>query len=126
MPARWTRRPVTSWCASKRESAFTGVLTKDGKPLANVSVGVSANGQLARDPREMPESVRTDAQGKYTYGRLLPGQYRIYGGPYTRVATVGDGETATVNLGGELGKICIHGRATPIFNQRAAGVRLGL
>jgi protocatechuate 3,4-dioxygenase beta subunit len=96
----------------KRESAFSGVLTKDGKPLPNVSVGVSMIRQ-STNPSEMPESVRSDAHGKYTYGRLLPGQYRIYGGPYTRLATVGDGETATVNLGGDLGEICIHGKATP-------------
>jgi hypothetical protein len=97
----------------KRESAFTGFLTENGKPLANVSISASLNGQGNRKPMEMPNSTHTDAQGKYTYGSLLPGKYHISGGPYTRIATVGEGETATVNLGGDLGKICIHGNAKP-------------
>ena len=95
----------------KRESAFAGVVLQDGKPVANVSVVVSI--PSTGDPNQMPESVHTDAQGRYRYGHLTPGRYYIHGGAYTRIATVRDGETATVNLGADLGEIRIRGLAVP-------------
>jgi protocatechuate 3,4-dioxygenase beta subunit len=100
----------------KPECNITGVVLQNGKPLANVSVSVStpANDPAGRDPSQMPESVHTDAQGKYTYGCLPPGRQQVHCDSYTRVITVGDGETKTVNLGEDLGTIQIHGLAPPL------------
>jgi protocatechuate 3,4-dioxygenase beta subunit len=115
----------------KRESAFTGVVLRDGKPAANESLSVSRVSEQIRDnPMQMSESVHTDAQGKYRYGRLSPGQYYIHGGAYSRKATVGEGETATVNLGSDLGNIRIHGstlanadiRVSPEFDWEYSGL----
>ena len=61
----------------------------------------------------MYESVRTDANGKFRYGRLAPGAYHVHSGPYTRVAKLEKGQTLTVNLGEDLGPIRIHGQAEP-------------
>lgn len=91
-----------------RESAFTGVVTQHGRPLANVSVQVYPhNADVPR--RQMFESVHTDADGRYTFGSLAPGPHTIHVGPFSRVANVGPSQTATVNLGDDLGPLRIHG-----------------
>jgi hypothetical protein len=95
----------------KRESAITGVVLKDGKPLPNASVVVSGRSKDGLD--QMYESVRTDADGKYKYGRLAAGSYNVRGGFYCRIATVAETETVMLNLGEELGPIRIHGKAAP-------------
>jgi hypothetical protein len=95
----------------QKESAFTGIVYKDGVPLANASVHVSRRSDGGM--MHMNESVRTDAHGKYRYGRLAAGFYSISGGGYTRRTMVGKGKTATVNLGDDLGPIRIHGKTEP-------------
>jgi protocatechuate 3,4-dioxygenase beta subunit len=95
----------------KRESAFAGVVLRDGKPLANVRVSVSGPALGGMD--QMYEGTEADADGKYKCGRLLPGKYHVRAGGYSRIAEVADGETKTLNLGGDLGPIRIHGNAPP-------------
>jgi protocatechuate 3,4-dioxygenase beta subunit len=94
-----------------RESAISGVVMKDGKPLANarVSVGKTENDGF----QNMYEGVPADADGRFRYGRLAAGKYWLNGGPYARRVTVGAGKTVTVNVGGDLGPIVIHGKAAP-------------
>jgi beta-lactamase regulating signal transducer with metallopeptidase domain/protocatechuate 3,4-dioxygenase beta subunit len=60
-----------------REATIAGVLQKTGKPLANVSMSI---GRLEprTDPEEWFERVATDAQGRYRFGGLGPGTYRIF------------------------------------------------
>ncbi len=66
----------------KRESAFEGVVRSDGKLVPNISVSIG--GGSADGVDHMYESVRTDAAGRYRYGRLAPGNYRLHGGQYSR------------------------------------------
>ncbi len=95
----------------QRESAFKGVVLVDGKPATNTSVSISGKSVDGID--QMYENTRTDAMGKYRYGRLTPGNYRIRCEKYSRTAKVGKGETATINLGNDLGPLRIHGRLEP-------------
>ena len=96
----------------KPESAFVGTVTKDGVPQVNVRVSVA--GKVSGDFHKMYESVLTDEQGKYKYGCLTPGTYHVRAANFTRLATVGEGETATLDLGNNLGPIRIHARRSPV------------
>ena len=95
----------------KPESAFTGIVTKEGKPLANIPISVGLKSQ--DNFHHMFESVLTDSQGRYKYGRLLPGTYFVGGGDLSHVATVGEAETVSLDLTGKLGPLRIHGNAKP-------------
>jgi hypothetical protein len=95
----------------KRESAIEGVVRINGKLAPNTSVSVSGSDAIGMS--NMYESVRTDANGKFRYGRLGPGNYRVHGGPYSRVAKLEKGQTFTVNLGEDLGPIRVYGDAEP-------------
>jgi len=95
----------------KRESAINGVVRINGKLAPNTSVSVSGGDAIGMT--NMYESVRTDANGKFRYGRLTPGNYHVSSGPYTHVAKLEKGQTLTVNLGEDLGPIRIHGKAEP-------------
>ncbi len=64
----------------ERESAFQEVIRGDGKLVPNISVSIG--GGSADGVDHMYESVRTDAAGRYRYGRLAPGNYRFHGGRY--------------------------------------------
>jgi hypothetical protein len=95
----------------KPESAIEGVLRVNGKLVRNKSVSVSGSDPVGM--YNMWESVRTDANGKYHYGRLAPGNYRVHGGPYSRMAKLEKGQTVTINLGEDLGPLRIYGDAQP-------------
>jgi hypothetical protein len=95
----------------KRESAIEGVVRIDGKLVPDVSVSVSGGDAIGMS--NMYESVRTDANGKFRYGRLGPGNYHVRSGPYAHVAKLEKGQTLTVNLGEDLGPIRIYGDAKP-------------
>ena len=101
----------------KPESAFTGIVTKEGKPLANIPISVDWKSQ--DNFHHMLENVLTDSQGRYKYGRLLPGTYYVRGGGLSRVATVGEAETVSLDITGKLGPLRIHGKANP-------GITIGL
>jgi hypothetical protein len=108
---RWDEATGELLVKLKRESAVEGIVLQNGKPVADETVSVSGS-----DPQgfhNMYESVRTDDNGKYRYGRLAPGNYRVRGASFSRVTKVDRGETVTVNLGDNLGPISIHGRADP-------------
>jgi hypothetical protein len=95
----------------KRESAVEGTVLINGKPAANTSVSVRGRDEIGMS--NMWESVRTDANGKFRYGRLAPGSYRVHARPYSRVVQLEKGQTATVNLGDDLGPIRVHGDIEP-------------
>ena len=95
----------------RRESAFEGTVFIDGKATPNISV--SLRGTTLEGVEQWYESVRTDATGKYRYGRLAPGNYRVHCEQYSREGKVGKGETATLNLGDDLGPLRIHGKVEP-------------
>jgi protocatechuate 3,4-dioxygenase beta subunit len=108
---RWDEATGELLIKLKRESAVEGIVLRNGKPAADETVSVSGS-----DPQgfhNMYESVRTDSNGRYRYGRLAPGHYRVRGDKFSRVAKVERGETVIVNLGDNLGPISIHGRAAP-------------
>ena len=59
-----------------REGSITGVLVRDGRPEPNVNVSIwkgKPQGQL----EESFETAVTDSQGRYRFGRLGPGTYRL-------------------------------------------------
>jgi hypothetical protein len=93
-----------------RESVFTGIVVRDGKPVVNTGVSVQP-----RDRTDTIEQwythVRTDKDGRYRFGGLPPGEYTVFAGPYARRATLGEAENAKLNFGNDLGEIRIWGKA---------------
>jgi hypothetical protein len=95
-----------------RESVFTGVVVRDGLPIANTGVSV----QLPEHKEKMQQwnpHTKTDADGQYRFGGLPPGEYIVFAGPYARRAAIEEAQTVELNFGNDLGKIRIWGKAPP-------------
>ncbi len=95
-----------------RESVFTGVVVRDGKPIANTGVAVQLPEQKEKMQQWNPHS-KTDAAGRYRFGGLPPGEYIVFAGPYARRAAIEEAQTVELNFGNDLGQLRIWGKAPP-------------
>jgi protocatechuate 3,4-dioxygenase beta subunit len=93
-----------------RETVFAGVVTQDGKPIANA--GVSVNPLHRNEKMEQwYEHAKTDAAGRYRLAGLPPGDYILFAGPYARRVTIAEAQTVELDFGGDLGELRIWGKA---------------
>lgn len=92
-----------------REAVITGVITKGEEPVPNTSVSVGGDKLFKMEP--WYPSVRTDAQGRYRLGSLAPGSYRLVANGCIQNLEVEPASEHEVNLGADIGKVHIHGRA---------------
>lgn len=95
----------------KRESTFSGIASVNNIPIPNVKVTIWSTSSDPMIQKHEFETTRTDKDGRYHFNRLFPSTYCLRAGPYVRVATIGEGEEAILNLGEELGKLKIFGKA---------------
>jgi hypothetical protein len=95
-----------------RESAFTGVVVQDNKPVANADVSVQLRDRQDKMEQWYPH-VRTDQHGRYRFGGLPPGEYTVFASPYARRAAIGEAEILELNFGDDLGEMRIEGIAPP-------------
>lgn len=79
------------------EASITGVLTTDGQPRVDMGVSIWRSASESR-LEEWFESVQTDSQGRYRFGSLASGTYRVTHDVRPSRAVITFGPVATVTL----------------------------